>query len=38
MDGIDSTGLFPRSKSNSMNDPVATFQEERNLSGYYSNH
>lgn len=46
-DGIDYIGQFPRSKSNSMIDPVAKFQKDRNLSGdnifkyiwrYYWNH
>lgn len=32
-DGIDATGAFPRSKSNSMIEPVATSLEERNLYG-----
>lgn len=32
-DGIDATGAFPRSKSNSMIEHVAAFLEERNLYG-----
>lgn len=32
-DGIDATGALPRSKSNSVIEPVATSLEERNLYG-----